>query len=40
MDQAAMHMLIGKSMGGIDEQGMERRINKPMAYHQRDGVEA
>jgi hypothetical protein len=40
MDQAVMHMLIGKSMGGINEQSMERRINKPMAYHPGDGVEA
>jgi hypothetical protein len=40
MDQAVMHMLIGKSMGGINEQGMERRINQPMAYYPRNGVEA
>jgi hypothetical protein len=40
MDQAVMHGHIGKSMGGINEQGMERRQHKPMAYHPGDGVEA
>jgi hypothetical protein len=40
MDQAVMHMLIGKSMGGINEQGMERRQHKPMAYYPRDGAQA
>lgn len=31
---------IGESMGGIDEQGMERRQHQPLANYQRACVKA